>query len=99
MVFIRSLKAVPFKYVPGFARNFVIMSDQSEYGKERLIHQDLELVEKAPAQLAVSPANPAFIEEYRTALRRFINAHRDDADPDLIRDYEQKLDALDPTPK
>lgn len=82
------------KYVPGFDRNFVIMSDQSEYGKERLIRQDLQPVEKAAAQLAVSPANPAFIEEYRVALRTFINAHRDDADRSLISDYERKLEAL-----
>jgi hypothetical protein len=87
------------KYVPGFARNFVIMSDQSEYGKERLIQQDLQPVEKAAAQLAVSPDNPAFIEEYRAALRTFLNAHRNDTDPELIHDYEQKLDSLGPSPK
>jgi hypothetical protein len=87
------------KYVPGFDRNFVIMSDLSEYGKERLIRQDLQPVEKAAAQLAFSPANPAFIEEYRAALRTFIHVHRGDADPNLIDDYERKLDALGPSPK
>jgi hypothetical protein len=87
------------KYVPGFDRNFVIMSDQSGYGKERLISRDLQPVEKAAAQLAVSPANPAFIEEYRVALRTFINTHRDDADPSLIGDSERKLDALGASPK
>jgi hypothetical protein len=87
-------QAFVIKYVPGFARNFVIMSDQSEYGKERLIQQDQQPVEKAAAQLAVSPGNPVFIEEYRSALKTFLNAHRGDADPDLIHGYEQKLDSL-----
>lgn len=87
------------KYIPGFERNFVIMSDESQYGKERLIREDLEPVQKAEAQLAVSPANPAFIQEYRTALEKFIHAHRNDADPDLIRDCEEKLEALGPSSK
>lgn len=82
------------KYVPGFERNIVIMSDESEYGRERLIREDLEPVEKAAAQVAVSPANPAFIDEYRGALRTFLQRHRQDADPSLIQDCEQKLDAL-----
>lgn len=82
------------KYVPGFERNIVIMSDQSEYGKKRLIREDLDPVEKAAAQFEVSPSNPAFIDEYRGALRTFLQKHRHDADPSLISDCEERLDAL-----
>ena len=92
-------QAQPFavKYVPGYPRNFVILSDQSTYGKQRLIQQDLQPVEKAAAQLAVSPNNPAFIAEYRSALKTFIATHRNDADPAIINDCEQKLAALSST--
>jgi hypothetical protein len=84
------------KYVPGFPRNVVILSDQSTYGIERQITLDLQPVEKAEAQLAFSPDNPSFNEEYRRALQKFIAAHRTDADPGIIEEYQQKLDALPP---
>jgi hypothetical protein len=82
------------KYVPGFERNFVIMSDESQYGKQRLIEQDFQPVEKAHAQLEVSPNNPAFIGEYRKAVQTFLAAHRNDADPEVVRDLEGTLDEL-----
>jgi hypothetical protein len=84
------------KYVPGFERNFVIMSDESQYGKQRLVEQDFEPVEKARAQLQVSPNNPAFISEYRKAAQTFLAAHRNDADPELVRDLEGTLSELAP---
>ncbi|MGA3133757.1 MAG: hypothetical protein ABSD59_23570 [Terracidiphilus sp.] len=85
------------KYVPGFERNFVIMSDESEYGRQRLIERDLEPVEKAAAQLKVSPDNPAFIDEYRKALQTFLAAHRNDADPDMVRGFEEELNESGPS--
>jgi hypothetical protein len=84
------------KYVPGFERNFVIMSDESKYGRQRLIEQDLEPVRKAYAQLDVSPDNPAFIDEYHKAIQTFLAAHRNDADPDLVHDFEEELKESDP---
>ena len=87
-------QAFAVKYVPGFERNMVILSDESVYGKERQVQEDLEPVEKAAAQLAVSPENPAFIAEYRGALQTFLQKHRQDADPALIGAYERKLNAL-----
>ncbi len=45
-------------------------------------------------QYAVSPTNPAFIKEYRAALQAFIAKHRNDADPDVIQDYERELNKL-----
>jgi hypothetical protein len=87
------------KYVPGFERNFVIMSDESEYGRERAIRADLEPVKKAEGQLAADPANQAFIEEARGALQTFLKKHRGDADPSLVSDCEQRLNALGPASK
>jgi len=82
------------KYIPGFERNIVIMSDESDYGKRIIVDDDRGPVEKAAGQYAVSPTNPAFIKEYRDALEAFIAKHRSDADPDLIQDYEQQLERL-----
>ncbi len=82
------------KYIPGFERNIVIMSDESDYGKRIIEDDDRGPVEKAAGQYAVSPTNPAFIKEYRDALQAFIAKHHSDADPDLIQDYEQQLERL-----
>jgi hypothetical protein len=82
------------KYIPGFERNIVIMSDESDYGKRIIVDDDRGPVEKAAGQYAVSPANPSFIKEYRDALQAFIAKHYNDADPDLIQDYEEQLERL-----
>lgn len=82
------------RYIPGFPRNFAIMRDLSPYGKKYLIGEDRRPVEKAAAQFAASPENPAFVAEYRDALTTFINKHRNDTDPALIRNYQAQLDAL-----
>jgi hypothetical protein len=83
------------KYIPGFERNIVIMCDESNYGKRRKIQRDLAPVERAAGRYAVSPANQEFSKEYRAALQTFLRKHRDDADPDLIRECEEKLDSLE----
>jgi hypothetical protein len=85
------------KYIPGFERNIVIMSDESAYGKRVIVEQDRGPVEKAAGQYAVSPTNPAFIKEYRDALQAFLTKHRDDAEPDLVEDYEHQLEKLGQT--
>jgi hypothetical protein len=82
------------KYIPGFERNIVIISDESAYGKRIIIGQDRAPVEKAAGQYAVSPTNPAFIKEYRAALQAFITKHRNDAEPDIIQDSERELNRL-----
>lgn len=87
------------KYIPGYARNFVIMSDQSDYGRRQVIDEDRGPVEKAAMQFAANPENPAFIAEYREALTSFLNAHRSDAHRSLIDDYQARLDALPPSPR
>jgi hypothetical protein len=82
------------KYIPGFEPNIVIMCDESNYGKRRRIERDRAPIEKAAGQYTVSPMNQAFIKEYRGALQAFLRKHPDDADPDLIEEYQQELDKL-----
>jgi hypothetical protein len=85
------------KYIPGFERNIVIMCDESNYGKRRKIEGDRAPVEKAAGHYAVSPTNQAFIKEYRGALQAFLRKHRNDADPGLILEYEERLNSLEQT--
>ncbi|WP_339208362.1 hypothetical protein MHH56_11620 [Paenibacillus sp. FSL K6-3182] len=85
------------KYVPGFERNLLIMSDKSEYGKKWIINKDLKPIIKAEAKLATNSANSKFISQYRQALQEFIEKHRNGPDPALIRQYEQKLEVLEAT--
>ncbi|MEK3720125.1 hypothetical protein [Paenibacillus sp. FSL H8-0034] len=85
------------KYVTGFERNILIMSDKSEYGKKWVINENLKPVIKAEGQLATSPTNPKFISEYRLALQAFLEKHHDEPDSALMRQYEQKLKALEAT--
>jgi len=82
------------KYIPGFERNIVIMSDESDYGKRIIVDQDRAPVAKAAGQYAVNPTNPAFIKEYGAALQAFIAKHRNEADPDVIQNYERELNKL-----
>ncbi|MDR6530073.1 hypothetical protein J2800_000797 [Caulobacter rhizosphaerae] len=84
------------KYIPGFPRNIAIMRDLSPYGKVYRIGMDRGPVDKAANQFAASPGNAAFIAEYRRALTVFLEKHRHDADPDLVRDFEARLEALPP---
>jgi hypothetical protein len=71
------------KYVPGFERNILIMSDTSVFGQKWLFNKDLKPVNKTEAQLATSPTNPKFISEYHQALQAFIEKHRDGPNPAL----------------
>ncbi|MEK8129222.1 hypothetical protein WMW72_15050 [Paenibacillus filicis] len=82
------------KYIPGFERNIVILTDESPYGIRLLMNEDLQPVLKAEAQLAASPANPKFLEEYRQALQNFIDKHGGDPNSPLISAYRQKLESL-----
>lgn len=85
------------KYVPGFERNMAIMSDESDYGRRWVVQEARGPVDKAAAQLAVSPGNPEFVDEYRDELRRFLDEHRKDAEPALVEEFERKLSELGPT--
>lgn len=87
------------KYVPGFERNIVIMSDESSYGKRRLLAEAQAPVERARRMLEVSPANPDFMSEYRQTLRGFIDDYGEIANPDLIARYEKDLRDFEKQPR
>jgi len=82
------------KYVPGFARNVVILTDASEHGRDLQRREDVQAVMRARRQYDASPTNPAFIAEYRLALRTYLSQHPDVEAPDHVR-FRQALDTLD----
>lgn len=82
------------KYVPGFARNVVILTDASEHGRDLQRREDAQAVMRARRQYDASPTNPAFIAEYRLALRTYLSQHPDADAPDHVR-FQRALDALD----
>jgi hypothetical protein len=83
------------KYIPGFERNVAIMRDESPYGKRQLVMKARVPVDRAAAQLAASPDNEAFKQEYRDALHQFLDSHGEDAPPGLAAHYRDELQALD----
>ncbi|HEX4199885.1 MAG TPA: hypothetical protein VHY59_00080 [Chthoniobacterales bacterium] len=54
-------------------------------------------IEVPPRIDAVSPTNQAFIKEYRGALQAFLRKHRNDADPGLILECEERSNSLEQT--
>lgn len=82
------------KYVPGFARNVVILTDASEHGRALQRREDVQAVMRARRQYDASPTNPAFIAEYRMALRTYLSQHPDVDAPDHVR-FQRALDTLD----
>lgn len=84
------------KYVPGFPRNIVIMTDQSPSGLRRLLSQYRAPVDRAERRLAASPDNARFREDYRQALTDFLRDHRE-ADAGVTADFERRLADLDAT--
>ncbi|MFC5343290.1 hypothetical protein ACETK8_07580 [Brevundimonas staleyi] len=81
------------KYVPGFPRNIVIMTDLSPSGQRRLLAQNRAPVDRAERRLAASPDNTRFREDYRRALSDFLRDHRE-ADPRVTAEFERRLAAL-----
>ncbi|PTT02832.1 hypothetical protein DBR11_03945 [Pedobacter sp. HMWF019] len=60
------------KYIPGFEKNIVIMTDESSYGKKRITHENLEPVQKARNQFESSPSNESFRKAYADEIRTFL---------------------------
>ncbi|WP_240420807.1 hypothetical protein [Paenibacillus periandrae] len=65
------------KYVTGYERNILIMSDKSNYGRKWVMNEELKPVLKAEGKLATNPTNPKFMSEYRLVLQVFLEKHRD----------------------
>ena len=79
--------------MPGFERSVVIMRDESPFGRRRLVQRARAPVERARAQLAASPGNDGFRQEYRQALQQFLGTYQHDAPPGLVQQYRTELQA------
>lgn len=79
------------KYIPGFPRNIVIMSDQSAYGKRWLLNDARRPVERARNLHQASPSNLKFAEDYRRVLQAFLSQHGEALSLTERRMYEDDL--------
>ncbi|MCL7988292.1 hypothetical protein M8998_10115 [Sphingobacterium sp. lm-10] len=61
------------RYIPGYEKNMVIMSDESEYGKRRINHDNLKVVEKEKTKYEFSPETEEFRKSYIAAMQQYIN--------------------------
>lgn len=83
------------KYVPGYPRNIVILTESSAHGQARQRLAAREVVEVAERKYRFSPGNAAFAQDYRQAMQAFIDAN--DGDPNqqvAVTRYRQQLRAL-----
>lgn len=83
------------KYIPGYEKNIVILSDESMYGKLRNIYENRQPIEKARRQLEASPQNKEFKEEYLRELKTFINNNDNALDTLSIRSYKEIIRILE----
>lgn len=88
---------VPFvvKYMPGFPRNMVIMSDESDYGKQLLLNEARRSVDRARNLHAASPENHRFANDYRKTLETFLNNYGNALSEQERREYQDELQRLD----
>lgn len=82
------------KSIPGHERNFVIMADESDYGKRILLNEAREPVDRARRLFEASPNNADFIQAYRTALEKFLAEQASHAPPDVIERHARELEKL-----
>jgi hypothetical protein len=82
------------KYIPGCEKNIVILSDESEYGRQRIIYENQEPVIKARKQFDISPNNKAFQKEYLDALKTFVHNPINRQDSITITEYENIIKEL-----
>lgn len=82
------------KYIPGFEKNIAIMVNESAYGKRLLIQENKQPLIKAERQYHTSESNAVFREEYREAIRTFIDDPENASDSISIRQYKEVLRGL-----
>ncbi|WP_109700308.1 hypothetical protein [Chitinophaga deserti] len=83
------------RYIPGNEENIVIMAEESLYGKMQEIASNRTVVDVARNQLAASPGNEAFREEYRQALKVFLSTPSNQLDSVSIRQFRDALSQLE----
>lgn len=84
------------KYIPGFEKNIVIMSDESDYGKNRISYDNLKIVEKEKTKYDFSPENAEFRRSYLNAMRDYIEDPENAADTVNIRKFKAIIQNLHP---
>jgi len=82
------------KYIPGFEKNIVIMSDESPYGIKRRIAENLRPLLKARGQYNVSTNNESFRKEYIQALKTYIENPQNSSDSLNIKTYKAIIQNL-----
>ena len=82
------------KFIPGYEKNFVILSDESDYGKMQIISEKREVVEKARRMFESSPGNAAFKQEYRDAMQKFITDGENALDSSAVELYKAILSGM-----
>ncbi len=82
------------KFIPGYEKNFVILSDESLYGKMHGIYERKEVVEKARRMVEASPANEEFKQAYRKAMQTFVDDPANAPDSSGVQYYKAILSGM-----
>lgn len=83
------------KYIPGYEKNIVILSDESDYGIAAKIAENQQEVQKAWIQYKESPQNQAFKEEYLKVLKSYIADSENTSEPEVIYKYKTIIQQLE----
>jgi hypothetical protein len=83
-------KEFPVKYIPGYEKNIVILYGETEDARNSKRSESLSDLNKARIQYEASPNDRGFIQEYITALEKFI---RENSDEDMTV-YKNQLAEL-----
>ena len=84
------------RYIPGYEKNMVIMSDESEYGKRRINNENLKVVEKEKKKYEFSPETDEFRKSYIAAMRHYIDNPENKIDTVNISKFEAIIHNLRP---
>jgi hypothetical protein len=82
------------KYIPGFEKNIVIMSDESAYGVKRKIAENLRPLQKAQGQYNANTNNESFRKEYIQALKVYVENPENVSDSLNIKAFKAIIQGL-----
>ncbi|KIO76195.1 hypothetical protein TH53_16420 [Pedobacter lusitanus] len=82
------------KYIAGFEKNMVIMSDESAYGIKRKIAENLRPVQKAEGQYNANTSNESFRKEYIQAMESYIENPQNSTDSLNISAFKAVIQRL-----
>lgn len=83
------------KHIASFPKNLVILSDESEYGRRRLLREEIGPIDQARQRYKASPSNAEFKEQYIELLRQFITRHEGGQDLLTIQSFKKELKQLE----